>query len=85
LGPSEKISFVENYKECAILRENTPFCLAYKEDKNAVRVVRCTKNAAPGPKKKANPPRLSEKSCLFLEDLARLSLSHTFCEARTRL
>ena len=39
LGPSEKIPFVENYKECAIcaiLREKKPILGAYTEAKKCV-------------------------------------------------
>jgi len=64
LRPSEKIHFVETYKECAIcaiLRENTPFWGHTQRLKNVVRVVRCTKNGAERLKHNANPSGLSEK------------------------
>ena len=74
LGPLEKISFVENYKECAIcaiLRENTPFCLAPTEDKT------CCAMLHRGPKI-MQIPRAVKKKCLLGRKSAILSVRWKF-------
>ena len=56
-----KIPFVELYEECttcAILRANTPICLAATEAKTCCAML-C--NAAQRPNNDANPSGLSEK------------------------
>ena len=70
LGPSKiKIPFVENYKECticAILRENTLFCLAATEAKTCCAMLRR------GPKIMQIPPGdqktifIAQKACDFV-------------------
>ena len=71
LGPSEKIAFVETYKECAlfaILREK-PILGDSQRLKKVLRVLRCAKHTTQRPKKHANPWGLSEKNVYSLETL----------------
>ena len=71
-----KINFVEKYKECticAILRDNTLFCLGTTKPKTCCAMLR---NVAQRPKNDANPSWGSEKDFYCLETLLCLTL---FC------
>jgi len=60
----KKISFVKNYRECAIcaiLREKTPFYWHTQRLKKVFREVRCGQKAPQRPKKNSIPSGLSEK------------------------
>ena len=72
LGPSEKIPFVQKYKEsaiCAILREETPFWGIPRGKKGVVICAICLRKAAHWPNNNANPSGLSEKKVYCVESL----------------
>ena len=71
LGPSEKIRFAENYKECeicAILREEKLILGHTQRQKEVLRVVRCAQKAPQRPKK-MQIPRGYQKNVYCIESL----------------
>ena len=72
LVPSEKIPFVQKYKEsaiCAILREKTHFGAFPEAQKGVLICTICLRKAAHWPNNNANPSGLSEKTVYCVESL----------------